>query len=860
MPDSSKRLASARRRVRWPRSAKARPTRLERTEDEAALLEAAWRTLNVGRDAKGILMARGGVVLKANALLCRLLECSAASLEGKSVFGDVLARPRGKDLRKAKTRWMTVMVAAAGTRLPVEITRERLHVTNEVIEIYAIRDLRPKRGEALKRKRQRAALQQRDQEILAQSQRFEMAVRSLWQGVCVFDADQRLVICNDAYLRMYGLTREQATPGTTLLEILQQRIGQGLFSGASPQDYIRERFDTVASGSPAIHSHTFSDGRVIRLGHHPIPGGGWVATHEDVTEQQILNARLKQQNALMQEQEHQLRLQNIHLDAALNNMSQGLILFDKQRRVVMCNRRYLEIYGLTDDQVQPGTPTSRLIEHRLALGLKVHSEHGEYVRARVEGAVAPANAFHEFADGRTIAYAIRPLPDGGGVATHEDVTEQRRIEARIKHMAHHDALTDLPNRVLLRERLEDALKGDAPVGVLWLDLDRFKEVNDTLGHAVGDALLKAAAERLQSCVRDRDTVARLGGDEFAVIQTGADQPLGATTLALRIIEAISEPYQIFDHQIIVGVSIGISVSPHDATDANQLLRNADLALYRAKNEGRGTYRFFELGMDARMHARRQLELDLRSALADDGFEVHYQPIVNLDTNNITAFEALLRWKHPERGSISPAEFIPLAEETGLIGSIGAWVLRTACRQALSWPDSIRVAVNLSPLQFKQSDLVQLTASALGNSGLAARRLDLEITESVLLENTDKTLATLHELRALGVRISMDDFGTGFSSLSNLRSFAFDNIKIDRSFIQGLGKSEQCSAIVQAVAGLGAGLDVTTTAEGVETADQLEWVRAFGIVEVQGFFLGCPVPASEVDSLITSIQGRARPAA
>jgi diguanylate cyclase (GGDEF)-like protein len=257
--------------------------------------------------------------------------------------------------------------------------------------------------------------------------------------------------------------------------------------------------------------------------------------------------------------------------------------------------------------------------------------------------------------------------------------------------------------------------------VLWLDLDRFKEVNDTLGHAVGDALLKAAAERLQSCVRDRDTVARLGGDEFAVIQTGADQPLGATTLALRIIEAISEPYQIFDHQIIVGVSIGISVSPHDATDADELLKDADLALYRAKSEGRGTYRFFEPDMDAHMHARRQLELDLRSALADDGFEVHYQPIVNLDTNNITAFEALLRWKHPERGSISPAEFIPLAEETGLIGSIGAWVLRTACRQALSWPDSIRVAVNLSPLQFKQSDLVQLTASA-RRSGLAARRL------------------------------------------------------------------------------------------------------------------------------------------
>ena len=396
--------------------------------------------------------------------------------------------------------------------------------------------------------------------------------------------------------------------------------------------------------------------------------------------------------------------------------------------------------------------------------------------------------------------------------------------------------------------------------MLWLDLDRFKEVNDTLGHAVGDALLKAATERLQACVRERDTVARLGGDEFAIIQTGAGQPVGATTLALRIVEAISAPYHICDHQIVVGVSVGISVAPDDATDADQLLRNADLALYRAKNEGRGTYRFFEPGMDARMHARRQMELDLRSALANDGFELHYQPVFNLDTNTITAFEALLRWTHPERGSISPTQFIPLAEETGLIGAIGAWVLREACRQAQTWPDSIRVAANLSPLQFKQNDLEALVMSALAASGLAPGRLDLEITESVLLKNTDKTLATLHQLRGLGVRISMDDFGTGFSSLSNLRSFAFDNIKIDRSFVQGLGQSEQCSAIVQAVAGLGAGLDVTTIAEGVETADQLEWVRAFGIIEVQGFFLGRPVPAAEVPSLIASMQARARPAA
>ena len=550
-----------------------------------------------------------------------------------------------------------------------------------------------------------------------------------------------------------------------------------------------------------------------------------------------------------------LETQNTRFDAALSNMSQGLVLFDRDRRVVICNKRYREIYGLTPDQVKPGTPVRDLVEHRLSLGLKTGSSPSEYVRERTEGPVLPDNAFQEFADGRTIAYAVRPMPDGGGVATHEDVTEQRRTEARIRHMAHHDALTDLPNRTLLCERLEEALKTGKPVAAIWLDLDRFKEVNDTLGHAIGDGLLKAVAARLKNCVRDGDTVARLGGDEFAVVQSGDEQPLDATTLASRIIETLSEPYRVGDHQIIVGASVGIAVSPHDGLNAVDLLRSADLALYRAKTDGRGTYRFFEPGMDARMHARRRLELDLRKALAESAFELHYQPIVNIDTNTVTGLEALLRWNHPSRGWVPPSQFIALAEETGLICAIGEWVLFEACREAANWPGHVRVAVNLSPLQFKQNGLSDLVSDALSTSGLPADRLELEITESVLLENTEQTLASLRRLRGLGVRIAMDDFGTGYSSLSNLRIFSFDNIKVDQSFTQGLGINEQSSAIVQAIANLGVVLDTTTTAEGVETADQLGWVRAFGIVDVQGFFFSPPVPASEVRATILRVEGK-----
>jgi diguanylate cyclase (GGDEF)-like protein len=421
-------------------------------------------------------------------------------------------------------------------------------------------------------------------------------------------------------------------------------------------------------------------------------------------------------------------------------------------------------------------------------------------------------------------------------------------------MSRHDALTDLPNRVMFREQLDDALKRlprGQTIAVLSLDLDRFKSVNDTLGHPIGDSLLRSVGDRLRRVLRDNDLIARFGGDEFVVAQLGVEQPQGATALSTRIIEALSAPYSVDGHQVVIGATVGIALAPADGTEADQLLKNGDMALYRAKNEGRGTYRFFEPEMDARMQARRTLELDLRRALIQGEFEVFYQPIINLKNDEPSGFEALVRWRHPERGMVPPGDFIPLAEEIGLIVPIGEWVLRQACFDAVGWPKDIGVAVNLSPAQFRSKNLLQTVISALAASGLEPARLELEITESVMLVEYATTLETLHRLRELGVRIAMDDFGTGYSSLSYLRSFPFDKIKIDRSFIDRIGDASSL-AIIRAVTGLSESLGMATTAEGVETAEQLDRVRSEGCTEVQGFLFSKPQPASEVNRMLAAL--------
>jgi diguanylate cyclase (GGDEF)-like protein len=461
----------------------------------------------------------------------------------------------------------------------------------------------------------------------------------------------------------------------------------------------------------------------------------------------------------------------------------------------------------------------------------------------------------ERSDGSTFSSALAPMPDGGFVVTFEDITEQRRSEEKIAHLAHYDVLTDLPNRVLFYEKLTELLARGPQGGsfaVFSLDLDHFKSVNDALGHPIGDKLLQAAAKRMCGCIRDSDIVARLGGDEFAIVQVAFNRPADVTTLAARLIEAVSAPYQLDDHQVAVGTSIGIAIAPGDGTSPDQLMKNADLALYRCKAEHGNIYRFFEPQMDARMQQRRAIELDLRKALVNGEFTLNYQPIVNLKTGKITACEALIRWHHPERGWVPPMEFIPIVEETGLIVPIGEWVLDRACADAVEWPDEIAVTVNVSPAQFNAADFVQVIKNALAKSHLAARRLEIEITELVLIQDSDGALAMLYQLKELGVSVAMDDFGTGYSSLGYLRSFPFDRIKIDRSFISELSKNKESLAILRAVVGLGSSLDIVTTAEGVETQNQLEILRTEGCTDVQGFFFSPPKSAAETKGLLLSL--------
>lgn len=665
-------------------------------------------------------------------------------------------------------------------------------------------------------------------------------------------AIEGLVVVKDG--RIASVNRGVADlSGFDLHELLGQSVSDGLLDQPIEEGASKEALMQTARGDPVP----------VKVVRRRIGPESEVYTVRDLTEQRAAEAELQRQNKALQEREEELRVRNLQLHTALTHMSQGLCMYDKDERVVVCNDRYATVYGLPSGTVRPGMTRQEILDMRIAQGVWAGASPEEYREARMVPVTTADGYRQELNDGRIISSLRVPMPGGGWVCTHEDVTEQHRAQARIEHIARHHGLTDLPNRVLLREKLQEALvhmRERGGVAVHCIDLDRFKEVNDALGPRVGDELLQVFAARLRHIIRKTDTLAHVGGDEFTVVQQGVVSPSDATGFAAKVIASLNEPFVLGDHfRVVLGVSIGIALAPRDGETVDELLKNANLAVHRAKREERGSYRFFEQEMDTRIRARHELECNLRGALANGEFSLVYQPLLNLRRNKISSFEALMRWQTANGEQIPPSEFIPIAEETGLILPIGEWALREALNEAAKWPQHLRVAVNLSPAQFSAKNLAQVVMGALAASGVAPDRLEIEITESLLMQEREVTLATLQKLRDLGVRIALDDFGTGFSSLSYLQSFPFDKLKIDRCFVAGLGEgNEESLAIVRAVARLGQSLGISTTAEGVETQDQMNVARMEGITEAQGYLVGRPQSAADIAQTYNLYRGSRKP--
>jgi diguanylate cyclase (GGDEF)-like protein/PAS domain S-box-containing protein len=661
---------------------------------------------------------------------------------------------------------------------------------------------------------------------------------SMTFGLCVFDGDAKLLVCNDRYLEMYGVSRADITPNTKLTDLLEKRRAQGNYKG-DPQKFTEAIKAAVRTGRPSSHVTELPNGRIVSIVNEPMPTGGWVSTHEDVTERRRA--------------ERDLNNTRNFLDTVLNNIPISLFVQDtRDVRLLLVNKAAADVFGVSREKLIGKTAYDILSK-----------EEADFVTARDREVVNSGKLVtlgehwvHTATGTRLMSTKKLVVPNAEGepqylLSMAEDVTERKRAEERIAYMAHHDALTELPNRAAFTDRLfttlERAKEEKTSFALLYLDFDRFKEVNDVFGHAVGDTLLNRLSKRMQS-IAGAAFVARLGGDEFMVIATQGQQPSAAAALADRLLASGEEEIEIDGNRLRVGLSIGVAVYPNDGDDATTLMANADAALYRAKNEGRGLIRFFEPDMDQRLRERRSLQHDLRRALEENELSLHYQPQARMD-GEIIGFEALVRWRHPTRGNIPPNTFIPIAEESGLIISIGEWILREACREASTWKRPLQIAINLSPVQFQHGDLPALVHSALLETGLASGRVELEITEGVLINDFSRAVSILRRLKALGVRIAMDDFGTGYSSLAYLQSFPFDKIKIDQAFISNVERNPQSAAIVRAVIGLGHGLELPVIAEGVETAEQLAFLSRAECNEVQGYFVGRPLPISEYAELV-----------
>ncbi|HET7887178.1 MAG TPA: EAL domain-containing protein [Bradyrhizobium sp.] len=803
--------------------------------------------------------------------------------------------------------------------------------------------------------------------------RFDTALNNMSQGLCFFDGEQRLIVWNRRYTETYDLAPDSLRPGMHLREVVDLRYAVGTAPAMTKEAYHHWRDHVQGADRPSDTIVELANGRVVLIRHRPMPDGGWVATHEDITERHEAQRELSEAKANAERAEEAARVAHETLVAALDVVPEGLVILDAQDRYVLWNRRYLELYPESQDALVAGMrfedtlryglargqypeasgreeewlqerlarhaqPQSaheqqlagdrwiRVEERRIAdggsIGVRVDitdlkrreasfrllfeenplpmwvvdldtreflavnaatcrhygysreqmltmkvdqirvPEEAEQLReefARHKGLqTAQDTRRHVTAGGRIIEVAIeaRPLRYQGreaAVAVAFDMTDRKRAEQRIRHLACHDALTDLPNRAALDEymsgALERAIEEDRQFAVLCLDLDRFKQINDLFGHSMGDAVLCEVSRRLQTAAQGA-FVARIGGDEFIAICEQGPMPSSAELLASRFQSTLEDEIHVGEHSFELGLSVGMAVYPRDGDDIRSLFANADAALYRAKHDGRGAIRFFTAAMDQQLRDRRTLERDLKSAIANGELSLEYQPQQHAD-GRIVGFEALARWHHPERGSISPAEFIPVAEESGLIVELGEWVLREACQEAASWHPSLQVAVNVSAIQFRRTALERIVQSVIVETRIAPNRLELEITEGVLIEDVGRAQQTLNELKALGVRLALDDFGTGYSSLSYLQSFPLDRIKIDRTFISNLGRTERSLAIVRAVIGLAHGLGVPVLAEGVETNSQMAVVMREGCDEVQGYLIGKPKPIQAYAAITTA---------
>ncbi|MCA1438158.1 EAL domain-containing protein [Bradyrhizobium sp. BRP20] len=665
-------------------------------------------------------------------------------------------------------------------------------------------------------------------------ERLRQAIDILPQGIVFLDAEGRYVLWNRKYAEIYSKTADLFEEGARLEDTLRIGVARGDYPEAigNEEAWIAERLQKLYKPG-ARHEQKLSDGRVILIDERLTDDGGVVGLRVDITE-------LKQREA------------SFRLLFDGNPVPMIVCALDDER-ILSVNDAAVAHYGYSRAEFE--RLKIRSLQAFESVPPWTVDGTGEDQAGRTWKHVKADGALIDLAIySRELTYAERPAV----LLALMDITERKRAEARLAFMAQHDGLTGLPNRNLLRQQMDEMLlhtrRGSEKVALLILGLDNFKAVNDTLGHAVGDKLLRGVAKRLRSTLRDEDGLARLNSDEFAVLQSGLARPEDAVGLAKRLLAAIADPYLLDGHSVVIGASIGIAMAPGDGEDSEKLLKSADMALSRAKLDARGSFAFFEAALDAKAQSRRKIEVELRDAIQNDVLRPYYQPLIDLSSGRITGFEALVRWPHAERGMVSPAEFIPVAEDTGLINPLGGLMLRRACLDAAAWPDDVRVAVNLSPLQFRSGNLLSMVTDALKHSGLAPRRLELEITETLLLEKSAQVLATLHALRALGVRISMDDFGTGYSSLSYLRSFPFDKIKIDQSFVRDLAANREAQAIIRSIVSLGKGLGVTITAEGVETEAELSCLRAEGCHEGQGFLFSKARPNAEIVSLLAAQRG------